>query len=205
VVLVLVVGAFVVVAFVLVTVPVAAVVPVEPLSCAIGSSAPGFVTVDLDDDVLAMAKAVGDVSGCAPSARGGLLPVSDRGESGVRRVLALPFLGEASPCFIGALGWPASACNIVDVTPCNVRGNFAAAPLPDGLAISDAPDPSGLARWSLGMTDCARVLTAGVGAKIAVVAVVAVVVLVAVVAVVAVVLDTLDAAVTIAGGTSNGV
>lgn len=86
--------------------------------------------------------------------------------------------------------WAASPGDIVEATLCKARGgNFAAMPLLDGVA-TGAVDSSGLARWSPDMTDCARVLSAGI---------------VAVVAVVAVVLDGLDAAVVVAGDTLDGV
>jgi hypothetical protein len=88
---------------------------------------------------------------------------------------------------IGVVDWAAAPGDGVEVTLCKARGgNFAVMPLLDGVA-TDGFDPSDLARWSPDMTDCARILSEGV------------------VAVVAVVLDGLDAADVIAGDTLDGV
>ncbi|MDB5856152.1 MAG: hypothetical protein JWR22_4193 [Herminiimonas sp.] len=181
----------VVVEAVVVEAVVAAADPVDPSSCAVERSTTCFITSDFGDDVLVMNKAVGEAPGCPSSGRGILFPVSDRGERGVRRVLDLPFLGEASPWFNGAVEPPASAGTFADVAPCTVKAaSFAAVTLPGGFVNSDAFDPSCLARCSPGMTDCARVRTAGDVAAVAVVGVDAVVV---VVAPVAAVLDGFDA------------
>jgi hypothetical protein len=183
----------VVVEAVVVEAVVAVVDPVVLSSCAIRKSTTGLFKSNFGDDVLPMTKAVGEAPGCPPSERGILLPVSALEERGVRRVLKLPFLGEASPLFVEEVDSPALRGKFADAAPGNVRaGNFEAVTLPDGFADSDAFDPSGLARWSPGMTDCARVLNVGV------------VIVVAFVAVVAVELDELDAAAVVAGDRPDG-
>jgi hypothetical protein len=54
--------------------------------------------------------------------------------------------GDAASGFIGVVAWSGLTGDTVVVTPCSTRGDIAAAPLPDDLAIGEAAVPSGLAR-----------------------------------------------------------
>lgn len=119
----------------------------------------------------------------------------------MRRELGLPprgDIGDAASGFTGAVPWSGLPGDTVAVTLGSTRGDIAAAPLPDGLAVGESANPSGLARWSPGMTDCARVRTVGDWTGLAIVAVAGVVgVVLDVVGVVGVAGDVLDVAIVV--------